>query len=78
MIKILSVAALGITLSGCSVSYAHYKTPEVPTQTDLATMSRKSNFIELMNVISENWHVAPTQDLKIKVERLIYLSLIHI
>jgi hypothetical protein len=61
-------------LTGCSVSYAHYKKPDTPVAVDMIVFNKKAAFVELMEVVSENWHKAPTPELKTRVEGLIFAA----
>lgn len=77
--KIASIALISVLLSGCSMSVSVWHTRTEPAQADIdqfsadiGQFSRKVHFIELMELIRDNWHKAPTPDQKKKAERLMY------
>jgi hypothetical protein len=68
--KALATILLGIALSACSVSKYEYRVPPRPVQSDMESFKRKTAFIELMEIVRDNSHIAPTKELKEKVNRL--------
>lgn len=70
--KFLTAILVSIALSGC-VPFSkptEYRIPPKPDVTDMGTFSQKVHFIELMEVVRDNWHQAPTPELKVQVARL--------
>lgn len=74
MKKLLAIAlvSVGVLVSACSVKYTEYRTPPKPEVTDMVTLTRKAHFVELMEVVRDNWHQAPSPELKEKVNRLMF------
>ena len=68
--KIAAIALISVLLSGCSMSVSHKRTE--PAQADIGQFSRKVHFIELMELVHENWHKGASNELKQKVERLMF------
>jgi len=70
--KIVATTLAAVFLSACSASYSRTTLPPAPVQMDMRTFSQKVHFIELMEFVHDNHHVAPTADLKKKVDRLMF------
>lgn len=70
--KIVATTLAAVFLSACSASYSRTTIPPAPVQMDMGTFSQKVHFIELMEFVRDNHHVAPTADLKKKVDRLMF------
>lgn len=70
--KFIMVLTSALLLSGCSVSYSRNYTPPAPTQMDMGKFSQKVHFIELIELVRDNGHKAPTPELKKKAERLLF------
>lgn len=68
--KIMTIFLASMLLSGCSVSYSHKKVETAKVHEDIGTFSKKVHFIELMELLRDNWHQAPTPELKNKVNNL--------
>jgi len=68
--KIAAIALASVLLSGCSMSVWHTRTQ--PAQVDIGQFSRKVHFIELMELVHENWHKGASNELKEKAQRLMF------
>ncbi len=67
IMKKLAVLQTCFVLAGCSTTINSQK----PSN---HTNAQKLSFIELMETVRDNWHQAPTPELKNKVNRLMYES----
>ena len=69
--KALAAILLGIALSACS-SKSEYRVAPRPVAVDMETFKKRDNFVQLMEIVRDNWHQAPSPELKEKVNRLMF------
>jgi hypothetical protein len=69
--KMTSIAAamVAVLIGGCATRITYSNSP--PTD-DIGVLSRRVHFVKLMETVRDNWHQAPSPELKQKVERLMH------
>lgn len=67
--KALAAILLGIALSACS-SKSEYRVAPRPVAVDMETFKKRDNFVQLMEIVRDNWHKAPSQEIKARVSQL--------
>ncbi len=70
--QLIMMIMTAVVLSGCSASYTTYRAQPVVVREDIGQLSRKAHFVELMEFVRENHHLAPTPEMKKTVERLMF------